>query len=217
MVYSLLLLYLSRPINAIEILKISMTAFTIDLSPIVQLTRIEFQKLCATNPDMRLERSAQGELIVTPPTGGETGGWNSDITTDLNLWNRQVKTGKCFDSSTGFSLPNGGDRSPDAAWIPLKKWQALTPEERQGFLPLCPDFAIELLSPTDAWKQGQKKMEEYMQNGCRLGWLIDPKQKRVAIYRQDKEVEILVSPETLSGEDILPGFVLHIQAIWSGS
>ena len=194
-----------------------MTAFTLDLSPIVQLTRTEFYKLCAANPDMKLERSAQGELIVMPPTGGETGGWNSDITTDLNLWNRQAKTGKSFDSSTGFSLPKGGDRSPDAAWIPIEKWQALTPEERQGFLPLCPDFAIELLSPTDAWKQGQQKMEEYLQNGCRLGWLIDPKRKRVVIYRQDKEVEIVESPATLSGEDVLPGFVLNLQAIWSGS
>jgi Uma2 family endonuclease len=194
-----------------------MTAFTIDLSPIVQLTRTEFHKLCAANPDMKLERSAQGELIVMPPTGGETGHWNSQINGELYLWDRKTQRGKSFDSSTGFSLPNGGDRSPDAAWIPLEKWQALTPEERQGFLPLCPDFAIELLSPTDAWKQGQKKMEEYMQNGCRLGWLIDPKQKRVGIYRQDKEVEILASPGTLSGEDVLPGFVLDIQTIWSES
>jgi Uma2 family endonuclease len=191
-----------------------MTALTIDLSPIVQLTRPEFYKLCAANPDMKLERSPQGELIVMSPTGGETGSRNSDITTELNLWNRQAKLGKCFDSSTGFSLPNGGDRSPDAAWIPIAKWDALTPEEKQGFLPLCPDFVIELLSPSDTWKQGQQKMAEYMENGCRLGWLIDPKNKRVAIYRQGKAIEILEAPTTLSGEDVLPGFVLNMQIIW---
>lgn len=192
-----------------------MTSLTIDLSPIVQLTRAEFHKLCTANPDLNLERSAQGELIVMPPTGGETGSRNSDITTDLNLWNRQAKAGKCFDSSTGFSLPNGGDRSPDAAWIPMEKWQTLTPDEQQGFLPICPDFLIELLSPSDSWKLGQQKMDEYMENGCRLGWLIDPKHRRVAIYRQGQAVEIVKNPSTISGEDVLPGFILNIQAIWS--
>jgi Uma2 family endonuclease len=187
-----------------------MTALTIDLSPIVQLTRTEFYKLCAANPDMKLERSPQGELIVMSPTGGETGNRNSSLNGELYLWNREAKLGKCFDSSTGFSLPNGGDRSPDAAWIPIEKWDALTPEEKQGFLPLCPDFVIELLSPSDSWKQGQQKMTEYMENGCRLGWLIDPKNKRVAIYRQGKVIEILEAPTMLSGEDVLPGFVLNI-------
>jgi Uma2 family endonuclease len=191
-----------------------MTAFTIDLSPIVQLTRPEFLKLCAANPDMKLERTAQGELIVMPPTGGETGNWNSQINGELHVWNRQTPRGKSFDSSTGFSLPNGGDRSPDASWISLEKWQSLTPAERQGFLPLCPDFALELLSPSDSWKQGQLKMEEYVQNGCRLGWLIDSKNKRVAVYRQGQPVEVIASPTTLSGEDVLPGFTLNIQAIW---
>jgi Uma2 family endonuclease len=192
-----------------------MTAFTIDLSPIVQLNRVEFYKLCAANPDMKLERSAQGKLIIMSPTGGETGNWNSQINGELYLWNRQTKTGKCFDSSTGFSLPNGGDRSPDAAWIPLYQWEALTPTQKQGFLPLCPEFVIELLSPSDSWQQGQQKMDEYMSNGCRLGWLIQPKNKRVAIYRQGKDVEIIESPINLSGEDILPDFVLNIEAIWS--
>jgi Uma2 family endonuclease len=191
-----------------------MTALTIDLSPIVHLTRTEFYKLCAANPDMKLERSPQGELIVMSPTGGETGNCNSSLNGELYLWNRQTKLGKCFDSSTGFSLPNGGDRSPDAAWIPIEKWDALTPEERQGFLPLCPDFVIELLSPSDSWKQGQEKMAEYMENGCRLGWLLDSKHKRVAIYRQGKPIEILEIPTTLSGEDVLPGFVLNTQIIW---
>jgi Uma2 family endonuclease len=149
------------------------------------------------------------------PTGGETGNWNADIITDLNLWNRQTKAGKCFDSSTGVSLPNGGDRSPDAAWIPLNTWEALTTTQKQGFLPLTPDFIIELLSPSDSWQQGQQKMAEYMSNGCRLAWLIQPKNKRVAIYRQGGETEIIESPTLLFGEDVLPDFILNIEAIWS--
>ncbi len=190
----------------------------LDLSPIVKLTRIEFVKLCAANPDMKLERTSKGELIVMSPTGGETGSFNSDLNYELVAWNRSSPTtrtiGKTFDSSTGFSLPKGSDRSPDAAWIPLAKWESLTLEQRKGFLPICPEFLIELLSPSDSWKQGQVKMEEYMDNGCLLGWLIDHKSKRVAIYRQGKPVEILDNPQTLSGENVLPNFVLEFGAIF---
>jgi Uma2 family endonuclease len=149
------------------------------------------------------------------PTGGETGTWNSDITIDLGIWNRQTATGKTFDSSTGFSLPRGSDRSPDAAWIPIEKWNNLTPAQRKKFLPLCPDFAIELLSPTDSWIKGLAKMQEYQDNGCRLGWLIDPESKRVAIYRLGQPVEILEAPLSLSGEDVLLGFVLNLENIWA--
>ncbi len=188
---------------------------TLDLSPIVTLTRTEFHKLCAANPDLKLERSAKGELIVVSPTGGETGNRNSELTSEVVVWNRQHQTGKVFDSSTGFALPKGGDRSPDVAWIPLEKWDALTPEQRQSFLPLCPDFVIELLSPSDSWNDGQKKMAEYRDNGCRLGWLLDPKTKRVAIYRPDQPVEILQAPDQLSGEDVLLGFVLDVRFLWS--
>ncbi len=191
-----------------------MATITLDLSPIVTLTRAEFRKLCAANPEMKLERSPQGELIVMSPTGGETGNWNSGINGELYLWNRQGQTGKTFDSSTGFELPQGSDRSPDVAWIPIDRWNSLTPEQRRGFLPLCPDFIIELLSPSDTWKQGQLKMEEYRNNGCRLGWLIDPKGKRVAIYRPDRPVEISLAPPTLSGEDVLVGFVLDLGFFW---
>ena len=193
-----------------------MTSLTIDLSPIVTLTRTEFVKLCAANPDMKLERTSKGELIVMSPTGGETGSFNSDLNGELYTWNRFSKIkGKTFDSSTGFSLPKGSDRSPDAAWISLTKWESLTPEQRKGFLPLCPEFLIELLSPSDSWKQGQVKMEEYMDNGCLLGWLIDPKSKRVAIYRQGQPIEILNAPEILSGENVLPNFILEISAMFS--
>lgn len=191
-----------------------MTAYTINLDPIVKLTREQFYELCAANPELKLERNANGEIVIMSPTGGETSAWNSDLNTDLSIWNRQERLGKVFDSSGGFSLPRGSDRSPDAAWISLAKWESLTPEQRKGFLPVCPEFLIELLSPSDSWKQGQVKMEEYMDNGCLLAWLIDPKHKRVAIYRQGKPVEILENPQTLSGEEVLPNFVLDVSSIF---
>ncbi|MFZ4555807.1 MAG: Uma2 family endonuclease [Pseudanabaena sp.] len=191
-----------------------MTAYTVNLDRIVNLTREKFYQLCAENPDLKLERNTNGELVIMSPTGGETGAWNSDINLDLGLWNRQSSSGKIFDSSTGFALPRGSDRSPDAAWIPIAKWNNLTPEQRKKFLPLCPDFAIELLSPTDSWIKGLAKMQEYQDNGCRLGWLIDPEGKRVAIYRLGQPAEILQSPSTLSGEDVLIGFVLNLENIW---
>ncbi|WP_201321657.1 Uma2 family endonuclease [Pseudanabaena sp. lw0831] len=192
-----------------------MTAYTVNLDPIMKLTREQFYELCAANPELKLERNPHGELVIMSPTGGETGAWNSDITTDLTLWNRQSGIGKVFDSSTGFALPKGSDRSPDAAWIPIAKWNALTPTQRKRFLPLCPDFAIELLSPNDSWIKSLAKMQEYQDNGCRLGWLIDPESKRVAIYRLGKSVEILEAPPSLSGEEVLIGFVLSLENIWS--
>ncbi|PLS68267.1 MAG: hypothetical protein CV045_08800, partial [Cyanobacteria bacterium M5B4] len=157
---------------------------------------------------------AKGELIVMSPTGGETGKSNAELITDLVIWNRSTKLGLVFDSSTGFALPNGADRSPDVAWIKLERWQSLTMEERRGFIPLCPDFVIELLSYSDSWGATQKKMNEYQENGCRLGWLIDPQNKRVAIYRSNKPIEVLSAPASLSGEDVLPGFVLDLQFLW---
>ncbi len=191
-----------------------MTAFVLDLSPLTNLTREQFYRLCEANPDRKLERSPNGELIVMAPTGGETGYRNSELNLDVGLWNRKQKTGIVCDSSTGFSLPNGGDRSPDVSWIPLEKWESLTLAQRKGFLPLCPDFVIELLSPSDSWKLGTEKMEEYQKNGCRLGWLLDPKNKRVSIYRGDRPVEILEAPEKLSGEDVLVGFELDVRFLW---
>ena len=191
-----------------------MSAFVLDLSPIVTLKRQEFHKLCAANPDMKLERSANGELIIMSPTGGETGNRNSRLNAKLYIWNEECQMGQTFDSSTGFALPKGGDRSPDVSWISREKWNALTLEQRRGFLPLCPDFVIELLSPSDSWKQGQKKMEEYQKNGCRLGWLLDPNNKQVEIYRLGEPVEILKAPDTLSGEKVLPGFVLDVRFLW---
>ncbi|QDZ40723.1 Uma2 family endonuclease [Euhalothece natronophila Z-M001] len=191
-----------------------MTTTTLNLNPIIKLSKEQFYTLCATNPDTKLELNANGELIVMSPTGGETSAWNAELIIDLGVWNRQTGLGKTFDSSGGFSLPNGAQRSPDAAWIRLEKWNALTSEEKKGFLPLCPDFVIELLSPSDSWKQGTEKMEEYKENGCRLGWLLEPRNKRVAIYRAKQAVEILEAPNFLSGEDVLKGFNLNLAKIW---
>jgi Uma2 family endonuclease len=149
------------------------------------------------------------------PTGGTTGNRNLDIEGQLWLWNRQTKLGKTFNSSTGFQLPNGADRSPDAAWVRQERWDALTPEQQDGFVPLCPDFVLELRSKNDNMEPLRVKMREYMENGARLGWLIDRKNKKVEIYRQGQEVEVLDNPTTVSGEDVLPGFVLDLTEVWS--
>ena len=190
-----------------------MTAIILDLSPVIQLTDEQFYQLCQANRDLKLERTAVGEWIVMPPTGGGSGKRNANLTTDLNLWNRQTKLGVIFDSSTGFSLPNGGDRSPDVSWVKLERWDALTSEEQEVFPPICPDFVIELRSRTDSLKVLQTKMQEYLASGLRLGWLLDPQNQRVEIYRIGQDVEIRYSPVSLSGEDVLPGFVLELQGI----
>ncbi len=191
-----------------------MNALTVNLKPVLELTDEQFFQLCQANRDLRFERTATGELIIMPPTGGETGNRNAGLTAQLWIWNEQYKLGIAFDSSTGFKLPNGADRSPDASWLRLERWNALTQEQQTKFIPLCPDFVVELLSPSDSLKVAQEKMREYIDNGVRLGWLINRKLRQVEIYRQDQEVEVLESPVTLSGEDVLQGFILNIEAIW---
>jgi Uma2 family endonuclease len=180
----------------------------------IRLTHEEFEQLCHDNPDRSLELTASGELIVMPPVGGESGNYESELGIDLGNWNRQTSLGKTFSSSTVFVLPNGAQRSPDAAWVELSRWSALTPEQRTKFPPLAPDFVIELRLATDRLPPLQEKMEEYRANGVRLGWLIDPQQQRVEIYRLGQEVEVLASPTSLSGEDILPGFALNLNLLW---
>jgi Uma2 family endonuclease len=188
-----------------------MTAITIDLEPIIQLTHEQFYKLCMANKDVAMERSPQGELIIVPPIGGLSGEKEADYITDLNLWNRQTRLGKVFSSSTVFNLPKGGDRSPDAAWVQQQRWDSLTPEQQEKFPPLCPDLVIELRSRTDRLKPLQQKMQEYLDSGLRLGWLINPHDRQVEIYRPEQEVEILATPVQLMGEDVLPGFTLKIE------
>ena len=187
---------------------------TITIPQTFKVTHEQFQQIAAVNRDLRLERTATGELIVMPPTGSETGNRNQDMSGQLWLWNRQTKLGVVFDSSSGFKLPNGADRSPDASWVKLERWQTLTPKEQEGFAPLCPDFVVELRSKSDNMEPLREKMREYIANGARLGWLVDRKNQKVEIYRQSQDVEILDHPRTLSGEDVLPGFVLDLTDVW---
>jgi Uma2 family endonuclease len=186
----------------------------IELDSIIELTDEQFFLLCQRNRDYKFERNARGDLVVMSPTGGETSKRNSDLIIQLGIWNKKYKLGVIFDSSGGFKLPLGGDRSPDASWIKKERWDNLTPQQRAKFLPLCPDFLIELRSPTDSLSKIQEKMKEYMANGCQLGWLIEPENKQVEIYRQGKEVEIVKNIMTLSGEDVLPEFTLDLSEIW---
>jgi len=184
------------------------------MTAIIQLTDNQFYQLCRQNPEVKFERNADGELLIMPPTGGETGNCNIEIAADFVFWNRQTQLGICFDSSTCFKLPNGANRSPDVAWISKDRWNALTPEEQEKFPAIAPDFVLELMSPSDTLKETQEKMQEYINNGVKLGWLINPKMRQVEIYRLGQPIEILASPQQLLGEDVLPGFILNLQIIW---
>ena len=194
-----------------------MTAITIPKG--FKVTPKQFDELAASNTDVRMELMAQGELIVMPLTGGTAGRKNARLTTQLTVWADREGSGIAFDSSTEFTLPNGALRSPDASWVKIERWNALTPEEQDGFPPIAPDFVIELVSPSDLRNQRyedlQQKMQEYLDNEVRLGWLIEPKTQKVEIYRREQAVEIIHCPKTLSGEDVLPSFVLDLEPIWS--
>lgn len=189
-----------------------MTALILNLDSIIHFTDEQFYQLCQANRDVKFERTAEGRLIVMPPTGWGTGKRNSKLNGQIWAWNEQMKLGEAFDSSTGFKLPNGADRSPDAAWVRQERLEALNPDPDK-FLPLAPDFVVELRSASDELKPLQDKMQEYLGNGVRLGWLINPKDQQVEIYRQGQEVEVLLSPTSLSGEDVLSGFVLDLRQI----
>jgi Uma2 family endonuclease len=180
----------------------------------ITLTNQQFYQLCQDNPELRLELTAQGELLIMPPTGTSTGWRNSKLNQRLANWAEQEGTGLTFDSSTGFTLPNGARRSPDAAWLPYSRWQALTADQQDGFAPFCPDFVAELRSLNDRLEMLQEKMEEYMANGARLGWLLDTKNRRVYIYRPNQAIEQLDNPKTITGDPILAGFVFNLQEIW---
>jgi Uma2 family endonuclease len=194
-----------------------METLTLNIPPAVNLTDEQFYQLCMANEPWQLELTQTGELIIMPPTGGESGIINANLSTDLGLWNRQTKLGKVFDSSTEFKLPSGAYRCPDAAWVKLAHWEALSKEEKKRFPPLCPDFVVELRSETDSLEKLRTKMREYENNGALLGWLIDPQTPLVEIYRYGKDVEVLNfdvdNPPRLSGEDILTGFILDLQII----
>ena len=187
---------------------------TLNLHPVLELTDDQFYELCLANRDLRLERTATGEIIIMPPAGEETGNRNIEISFQVQAWSRQNDLGLAFDSSIGFKLPNGAERAPDASWIKRDRWNNLNSEQKRKFPPLCPDFVIELRSQSDSIKTLQSKMQEYIDNGAKLGWLIDPKTQKVEIHRAGKQVESLQNPATLSGEVVLPGFVLNLSSVF---
>ena len=183
-----------------------------------RVTPEQFEQLAFAEQLARMELTKNGELIIMSPTGGTAGGKNFNLYLDLGIWNRRTKLGKAFDSSTTFVLPNGARRSPDVSWIKLERWNQLTQKQKDGFPPIAPDFVIELVSPSDLKNQRyedlQGKMQEYLDNGVKLGWLMEPKGKTVEIYRAGQPVEVLNNPQTLSGEDVLPGFILDLTDIF---
>jgi Uma2 family endonuclease len=180
----------------------------------LKLSDQEFFSLCSKHRELKFERNVKGDLMIMSPTGGLTGDRNSEINYQLRAWNRKYKLGKVFDSSTGFKLPNGSDRSPDASFVLMSKWNSLSDAEKERFLPLCPDFVVELRSPSDNLTKIQGKMTEYLENGAKLGWLIDPSRKIVEIYRPSQEVEILESSLNINAKEILPNFNLDLTEIW---
>lgn len=180
----------------------------------LKFTDDEFWEFCRQNDEMRIEMTKEGDVIIMPPTGANTGERNSEINFQLKLWAKKNKQGKTYDSSTGFKLSNGATVSPDASWVLKERIEKFTAKQREKFLPMCPDFVLELRSASDSLRDSQKKMAEYIENGARLGWLIDPKNKRVHVYRANGEIEILENPSKISGEDVLDGFELDLTEIW---
>jgi Uma2 family endonuclease len=190
-------------------------ALVLHLGPVVQrMSDDEFFQFCMLHPDLRIERTSEGDLIIMPPTGGETGHRNFELTALFANWVHNDGTGLGFDSSTVFKLPSGANRSPDVAWIRQERWEALSPNERKKFPPLCPDFVLELRSENDRLSRLQHKMQEYIDNGAQLGWLIDPVQRKVWVYRPNAAPECLENPVSVSGDPVLPGFVLPLESIW---
>jgi len=179
-----------------------------------QMDNHAFFAFCRRNHDWRIERTSEGDLLIMPPTGGTTGRTNFNLAVIFGTWAKADGTGIGFDSSTGFTLPNGAERSPDLAWVRRSRWEALTETERSEFPPLCPDFVVEIRSPSDRLVPLQAKMQEYIDNGAHLGWLLDPLEKTVYVYRPNVPVEMLMQPETLTGGAVLPGFVLPLVEVW---
>lgn len=186
------------------------------LAPVIEMSDKQFFQFCQLNRDLRIERTSQGDLVIMPPTGGETGRINFELTVWFGRWVQANGTGVGFDSSTGFTLPNGAKRSPDLAWVKQERWEALLQEQREEFPPLCPDFVVEIRSRSDTLAHVQAKMQEYLDNGAQLGWLIDPVEKQVYVYRPQAPVVCLDHPQTVSGDPVLPGFVLEPDKIWHG-
>ncbi len=186
----------------------------IQLQPALPMTPDQFFEFCQQNRKLRFERTAQGDLVIMPPSGGGTGKRNLSIGAQLYNWAERDGTGEAYDSSTGFVLPIGAIRSPDASWVLKSRLATLTAEQKEKFIPLCPDFLVELMPPTDSLTETQAKMQEYLENGMRLGWLIDRKRKQIHVYRPGQDASVISAPATISGDPELPGFVLGLEPIW---
>jgi Uma2 family endonuclease len=184
------------------------------MRPLIELSDDDLLALSALNRDLRMERNAEGDLLLMPPAGGDAGESNAEIGMQLRVWAKRDGTGTTFDSSTGFRLPNGAVRSPDASWMPRARLELISPEQRRKYLPACPDFVLELRSPSDRLATLHAKLREYLANGARLGWLLDPESRRVFVYRPDQAVEELDDPATVAGDPVLPGFALDLRAVW---
>ena len=185
-----------------------------ELMGVTDMTSSQFEQVCRKYRKLRLELTSTGDLIVMPPTGLETGKQNADLIYQLMAWTKEDATGVCFADTAGFTLPNNAIRSPDASWIRRERWESLSQQQKQRFGRFCPDFVVELRSHTDRLPVLLAKMEEYMANGASLGWLIDPSQRRVYVYRADRELVILEDPEVVSGDPLLPGFNLNMAQLW---
>ncbi len=189
--------------------------YTIDVKAFTDsISDRSLEQLCRENPDLRFETDTQGKLIIMSPTGSQSGKFNMSLAFQVELWNRQSKLGVVFDSSTGFKLSNGATRSPDVSWIAIERWNSLSDKQKRGFAPIDPDFVIELLSPTDDLSIAQRKMTEYIDCGVKLGWLINPDEKQVEIYRLGKDKQVINNPDNLSGEEVLPGLTLDLADIF---
>jgi Uma2 family endonuclease len=192
----------------------AMMHYIINTEAFGEMTEEQFFQFCQSNKSLNIERNRQGQIIIMPPAGSETGAINFNLALELGLWNQSYQLGICFDSSTGFTLPNKAVRSADVAWIQRERWQQVSPEDRARFAHICPDFVVELMSKTDDPDELQNKMREWMENGCRLGWLIEPAGEQVYVYRPTAE-PVLISgfAQSVSGEDVLPGFTLALNKL----
>ncbi len=198
------------------LIQVEPNAIVLHFGPMLKkLSDEDFFEFCQLNREWRIERTEEGDLIIMPPTGSKTGALNFNLTVKFGIWAEKDGTGKGFDSSTGFTLPNGAKRSPDLSWIRLERWNALTEEEQKRFAPICPDFVVELRSESDSLEALQEKIKEYIENGAQLGWLIDPVEQRVFVYRPHADALLIEQPQTLSGEPLLPEFTLEMKEIWS--
>jgi len=207
--------FASRGVTMTKVItQVEPAGFLVHLRPVIELTDDQLFALCQINQELWIERTAEGDLVIMPPEGGETNNRAITLVTSLTQWAGQDGTGVTFGSSGGFMLPNGAMRAPDAAWVLRSRLALLTPEQKQKFPPLCPDFVVEIRSPSDRLNTVQVKMQEYLDNGARLGWLIDAAHRVVYVYRRNQPVERLDNPTTISGEPVLPGFLLGLQKIW---